>query len=649
MAHRKKPKAKKAAIGKAQQRRAEPVPALTWRFRERAPQDGRSYGNAALYAVPQTVESLVRETGQNSLDAALPGSSKSVAVRLRLIELPKGCRRRELFLDALRYEGQLEAHLRSVAKGSKATNTAARLKRSLQELDRDDSVLWLLAVEDYGASGLTGGEFDQESHFCALIRDVENSQKENDDPGGSHGLGSKTLWSCSDLLTVLFASETGDRPGKTRVIGKADLGFHDIKGGARHGYVGHGHFGLPFERDGAESAWLPNDSPLLDSLCLRRRSPVAGGASTGTTELIVAFADPKTEDDSAESMLDGLRQGVARNFWPAMVRKQMRVFLRYERADVDPSEDTEIDPRDFVPSLVEAFERHLTSDLQGALEQPGDVVSVPVHHTVPATRPGQMKEQHGEIQAEARLIIRLAEPGAVDAKLVDSVALIRGRAMVVKYMPQKNVALGARPFHAILAAGTLVSPVLHQQYAEGFLRQAEPPAHDCWEFRGGLRARYQHGAGARLNELFLELAKELKKYVGSSLEASDDVPEILRAIFRIADMGAPNKAAYRLGTPDLTVHGSEVRLSAEVECPDQKGHRVRPTVVLDTESGKGLELSWVSLEAEDLDVVNGTVIVPRGIKRVRLDGRLVSPLPGLALETLAFRVSVKGNSAKDEA
>src|SRR5688500_5335599 len=39
-----------------------------WRFVLANPYDGKHFGNAGVYATPQSVASLVRESGQNSLD-----------------------------------------------------------------------------------------------------------------------------------------------------------------------------------------------------------------------------------------------------------------------------------------------------------------------------------------------------------------------------------------------------------------------------------------------------------------------------------------------------------------------------------------------------------------------------------------------------
>ena len=617
-----------------------------WRFRERAKQDGRSFGNAALYATPQEIDSLVRETGQNSLDAASESHGRrQVIMRYRLVELPNGSARREHFLKAIRWESGLKPHLDAVAKAQgKATNTAARVRSALDEMAGQASTLWLLAVEDFGTRGLEGGEFDPNAPYCALVRDSENSNKNNEGAGGSFGLGSKTLWACSDLLTVIFASEPESEGGRTRLIGKADLGFHEFEGGATHGYVGHGHLGRPLENDAAESHWIESrDAELLKRMCISRTCPVEGASSTGTTALIVGFADPKADKQTAEGILGALERAVARNFWPAIVRRELRVFLRHERGDQYAATDFEVNPEKHLPSFVDAFQKQEAGKLADSLQRAGDVVSVPVQHVVPATKSFvDTGVGHANVTAEARLVIRLSEATTPDYDLRDHVALIRGRAMVVKYVPKRNVTLGARPFHAVLAAGTLIAKSGHQKAAEEFLRFAEPPAHNDWDISNGIRARYVWGAGAKIRELFDEMVRKLKEFVGSSQESGEDVPDILRDIFRITDAGKPNQSSYKLLVPKLFISGDLLQLNAEVECPDSTGHLVRVMVTFAPESGKGLEMRWTSLETSVGTVDGGKILVPRGSRRLQVSGTLESTISGMDLSRCAYQVSIRG-------
>lgn len=607
---------------------------MNWFWSARRQYDGKSFGNPALYATPQTVASLVRETGQNSLDAA---SGNSVAVRYRLVDLPAGSHRRQMFESRLLLTTGLRPHLEAVAKAKK-TQSAVRIRNALRELDEPKGLLRLLVVEDYGTKGLIGDEFDSEGNFCALIRDVENSHKAESTAGGSFGLGAKTLWSCSGLLTVLFSSDVVDHDSEgLRTIGKADLGYHMTAGGDEYGYIGPGFFGIPHGEGGAVSEWLPKGSSALSDLCLTRVTPKNVTAS-GVSALIVAFDDPESDEDDSQDILDKLRSSIARNFWPAICRGSLNVFVRHEVGDKEElAEDEFVDPTKFVPSFVDGYRRHLSGDVSDKLRHPGDVVSVPVAHTIPATRDeGGVADEHGEMAAEARLIIRLADDGTDDRDLIDCVALARGRAMVTQYLRRRGVALNARAFHAFLIAGTLAADDAAQVVAEVFLRHAEPPSHDEWKLWSGLKARYAHGAGRRLDELFREMSSILAKYVAVKPEASDDGPDALKRLLAIPAVKTAKKSSWSVREGAAHVESGEVvfRVTFEIDRPE--GVRLIPKIDLAAESG-GVAMDIIELVVNGVPQAESFIVLGKKNGTIAVEGRARSDLVGLQLERCAIR------------
>ena len=630
-------KASKAKPGK-QHRSAQPkVKEMAWHWSPRRPQDGKSFGNPALYATPQTVASLVRETGQNSLDAAAGGP---VVIRYRLVDLPAGSHRRQRFEERMLLASGLRSHLEAVAK-AKQTQSAARIGRAIRELERPESVLRLLIVEDYGTKGLSGEEFDSEGNFSALVRDVENSHKSESTAGGSFGLGSKSLWSCSGLLTVLFASQVHEHESNgVRVIGKADLGYHDLPKGNKEGYVGPGFFGQAFGEGGAVSRWLEADSSALTDLCLSRKAPIKGLVS-GTSALIVAFDDPESEDDdNSQAILEKLRRSIARNFWPALTSGLLHVFVRHEVGDKDHlAKDDQVDPIRYAPSFVEAYKRHLSGDVLDKLRHPGDVVSVPIPQIVPATRPeGGVSPEHGEVAAEARLVIRLSDETAEDRDLVDSVAMARGRAMVTQYMARRGVALNARPFHAFLVTGTLAGADHSQRAAEIFLRHAEPPSHDEWKLWSGLKARYSHGAGRRLEDLFREVSATLAQYVAVKPEASDEGPDSLKRLLMIPSVITSKSSSWKTCGGRAYVQDDVIVFQTTFEIDKPDGSTFTPRVDLAAESGN-VALDILELTVNGEDVKSGSMLLHKGDKKLMVEGKAASTLTGLNLSRCAIRLS----------
>jgi RNA polymerase primary sigma factor len=614
----------------------------TWRFIEREKHHARSYGNPAEYATPRTIESLVRETGQNSLDAAVkPGTP--VMLRYRLIELPAGSLRRERFMKSMRFNSALRPHLEGVANTPKS-QASARIRRALAELDRPKAILRLLSIEDYGCLGLGGSDFGPTGNFCALIRDVENSNKTEATSGGSYGLGAKTLWSCSELLTVIFASQVfGEDLSIARFIGKAELGWHEVPKGAEHGFVGPGFLGKKYGRDGAESLLLKEDSAMLTDLCLSRVVPQGATAKSGTSALIVGFSDPKSEEDDPASILTSLERAVARNFWPAIVRGHLRVILQHEHGDQPrPLSTTEVVPDRIVPSFMDAYRKHLNSQVKERLDDPGDVVSVPVRQSVPATRGGGgVEPQHNELFAEARLVIRLADAGSADSDLIDSVALARGRAMVTRYLSKRGVVIGARPFHAFLLAGTLAgADGANQQAAEVFLRNAEPPSHETWELWSGLKARYEHGAGKKLDEFMSAIAQALIAQVGAMPKPSEDGPEILQRLIRIPHVTTGRKAKWKLLQPHVRIIDGLYEFDAIVEVDSLRSAAIYPKVSLAGESGAPILLQLERLTSDRGNVEGVKIVLAAGTRRVRLSGLARPPYSHLDLRTFAVKIAI---------
>lgn len=623
---------------------------LHWKFLQRRVHEGRSYGNSALYATPQSIPSLVRETGQNSLDAA--SSDEGVVMRYTLFELPPSSARRAQFTNALRFENELRPHILASSSGVRESQTSVRLASAIKELDASGSVLRVLRIEDYGAGGLRGDEFGPHGSFSALVRDVENSDKADQTAGGSFGLGAKTLWSCSKLLTVLFSSRVPERPNEIRVIGKADLGYHAIDGQAEHGFSGPGFFGMPIqtESDGAESAWLGDSDRALQDMFLDRRPPPGAPDIFGTTALILAFHDPTMDEEDGVAMAKSLRRAVAENFWPAILNGQLRASVEHHSGDSrEPLSEGEVDPDDYVPSLADAFRQFRSGAVQPKLEQSGDVVCVSIPFAVPATRPeGRVVPQHSETAAEATLLIRLAETSPQDAAVLDHVGYARGRAMITQYDPKRNLGAGARPFHAVLLAGRLAGDTQAHDAAEKFLRYAEPPSHDNWTLWGGLRARYAHGAGSKLRQLFAAVTEALIQHVAAPPGPADEGPDVLRQLFQLPQVAEPKKTAWTISGFTSKVVGNEFHVTAVVDLRRRGEGRLAPRLGVAKESGRATAAEWLELRSDDAALEGEDFLITPKMRRIRFSGRAVSPLTGLDMSRCAVELSLRGSIEEEK-
>jgi transcriptional regulator with XRE-family HTH domain len=602
---------------------------LAWRFREAPVDGGKDFGNAAVYATPMAIRSLVREDGQNSLDAA---SRSEVVIRFRIVELSRDCQRYQRTLKALGFE-QLRERITAIEAAEEfESKLGTKLSAGLRHVS--DEKLVLLYVDDYGTRGLEGGEFDSANAFCALVRDNLNSRKASQTAGGVFGVGAKVNIACSRLSTVIFASKVlGEEERGTRVIGRSELTYHELGAGrSSQRFAGPGWFGIPSHIPSVvESAWLADNDPLLEDLMLRRDRLPRGlrrSDSTGTSIMILDFADPQMEAGaSTQQLVDQFVEAVAVNFWPALVRGSLAVLVeRYLDDEDEPVTHVQVDPRTVVgvEELCDAWEKNASAQLSLALLNAGDVASATIPLVVPATRPRATKlRHHDECVAECRLIVRLGDVGAeASDPRVGQVAFVRGRAMVTRYIGRRGFA-GGRPFHAMLLAGTLLDDSSEQIAAEQFLRIAEPPAHDRWAFSADVGERYARGAKKSLDEFHARVTEELQRLLRPNSSGSVGGPEVLKKLLQIRPprLQLPQQPQVGIVRTDARVVDGAWQIEAELAfSPSSRSLTVTPRLSFRCEGGSAIPVSWTRLEVEDEDVEvheNSLTLKPR-TKRILL-------------------------------
>jgi transcriptional regulator with XRE-family HTH domain len=607
---------------------------LVWGFRQAPADGGKDFGNAAVYATPMTVRTIVREDGQNSLDA---GRSDEVVLRFRLVELSPTSTRYTRVLNALGFE-DLRGRVRSIEEADEyESKLGTKLSAGMEAVLGEKLVL--LYVDDYRTRGLQGDEFDSTKPYCALVRDNLNSRKDTNTAGGVFGVGSKVNLACSRLSTVIFASKVaGEESRGTRIVGRSELTYHELKvGGKKQQFAGPGWLGIPGDRAGVmESAWLPDDATLLDDLMLRRDRLPAGvrkSEATGTSILIVGFTDPQTEAGATTQQLaDSFVEAAAVNFWPAMMRGSLTVIVeRYVDDAEEPIKSEHVDPRSVagVNELCDAYEKQVSGATTPALINPGDVASIVVSLTVPATRQrAKGIRAHEELTAECRLLVRLADPdsGSSDPR-VGQVAYMRGRAMVVRYQPRASV-VGGRPFHAVLLAGTMAGRANEQVAAEQFLRIAEPPAHDKWAYSSDLGERYARGAKKSLDDFHSRVTEELQRALRPPISRQSEGPEILRRLLLIrppAQDPVPAQPQVRITRRKARVVDGAWEVEAELSInPTPRALVVTPRLSFRCEGGAPIPVRWSHIEVEDgsaVTVEDGALLLPPRTKRVAFKGR----------------------------
>ncbi|MFI8944002.1 helix-turn-helix transcriptional regulator [Streptomyces syringium] len=479
---------------------------VSWYHRPAHADGGREYGNAAAFAFEADVSVLAREATQNSLDARLD-TTEPVRVRYTLHELTGEALAR--FREAIDWERLLphyEALTTDNGKQNKVSRTIAAGLRDMYQHDR----LVLLRVDDYNATGLTGGDYE-DGLFAAVVRRQLDSHKKDPGAGGSFGLGKATLWAASRLGLVLINSTLSEpHEGRTegRLIGRLDLPWHEVDG---REFAGPAWFGRPDpdarSTDVARSWWA--DEATVEKLHLTRES-----TAPGTSFLIVGAHDvasltPVTgtvdeegteDDDSVHRMHARLVDALGRNFWAAMTgggdhKPHLEASVRTYRNGEALIAEERVDPAVTQPSRTRALRAFLEGDTVERLTAPGQVARA----TVPLNVPLHGGQVRGGLPHEAVLLVTHAEDAdGTPNRLVS----LRGNGMTVKDSAVTNVPIGTNPFQAILLTGRAAGrDAAGAEAAEEFLRASEPPEHNKWGQTEELRLTYSPSAYRRITTM----------------------------------------------------------------------------------------------------------------------------------------------------
>ncbi|RMH40925.1 MAG: hypothetical protein D6689_12355 [Deltaproteobacteria bacterium] len=587
-----------------------------WVFDALPPSLARRGGEPASHAFRQDIATFVREVLQNANDQAI----EFPEVHFRFVELAGG----DLadFRDAVRWP-ELERHLRAAAR----TRGGRAIAAALDDIRRRGR-LRLLCVEDRNTVGLTGDELHGDSHFRALCKDTLYSHKRSDGAGGSYGLGKSVLWAFSGLSTVLFNSNLSEHaPGQRspRLIGRAELPSHEVQEGTRRWYSGPGWFGRPVaaaEGMRAESVWGQPAGRLAERLHLAR------GDHTGTSLLILGFRDPTSDDEpDIETLAARIRDATVREFWPALTMPGRPLVVWV----VTPAGGRLISARDLAPvePFVDCYRgRHSDRD---AVDEPGDVAVRDIPIDVPARRDGARA-----VRGHVRLCVRLAREdreGRADP-LLGHVAWFRGPGMVVRYWDRRSLALGARPYHAVLACGEArepEEPTDADRAVERFLRAAEPPGHDDWTTTAALKAEYKRGYAKALAAMKAQVSAALRELVVPRPRQGTTGPDRLRRRFPIGRAGGAGggASAFRFSGLSARFEGGRWRFAGAV-APAQPMQRWECSIRLFERGEDGSAAMDVPIEriddcagATSVDIHAGVarVVAADGAREVAFSGR----------------------------
>lgn len=241
-------------------------------------------------------EALVREMGQNSLDARLPGSKQPVRMEFEL---------RKLDVGEIPDFQTLQQHILAADDATRDIDEAND-RLTVAGKAAQEPELYVLRIGDYGTTGLTGQEDDDsnDSPLIALTRSRGISAGKVG-KGGSFGVGAATGALSSAIRTVLWTSLPFDS-SQVVFAGQSQLATHTLNG------VKRGPDGFYINR-----AVRPRFEYL--------RSPDPLGSfeprtEPGTDTYILGYLD--AENDSA---LHSIREAFIKNFFVAIDRGLLEV------------------------------------------------------------------------------------------------------------------------------------------------------------------------------------------------------------------------------------------------------------------------------------------------------------------------------------
>lgn len=216
----------------------------TWRFREMSrgeinvdPIEGEFFTTEAIGSV---TDALVRESIQNSLDAAIDG--RPVTVRFSFYQSPNPGYDEKVVLN--KYLNGLSAHLQAKHAG-------------LQDTPSPSEQMDYLLIEDYGTRGLQGdiSQYDdldddfKKNDFYYFWRNIGRTRKQATDLG-RWGLG-KTVFQAASRINSFFGLTVRNDDGRMLLMGQSVLKIHKANGTryTPYGYFGQfdGELALPIE------------------------------------------------------------------------------------------------------------------------------------------------------------------------------------------------------------------------------------------------------------------------------------------------------------------------------------------------------------------------------------------------------------------
>jgi len=483
---------------------------------------------------------IVREPGSNSGDQTL-NDSLPVEIFYDVIEI-FGNDKKE-FLDAMDWSN-LQKHLKGVSK-IQDNDFRVRIHEGLEAIKKPR--ILCLRVSDYNTNGLSGAEDDEDENFNLFSKatlETHNSSKRQ----GSFGLGKGVFYMHSQISTVLWSTsvpKVKNGPLKTRIFGRSELVGHDAKNTK---WGERGFFGIKEKTaigERAKSFW-PSDKQKLNEKLFLERKP-----GQGTTILSIAYFDPEEEGDAkVQEVLADLERYIKKWFWPGISKKRNKPSIEVSLRHFENKQlvSNKLINNDGYEQFEEALFGNANSKKLNNPEEISERIiplSIPEKKANPS--PKVNDRGHGPLEVDQSLkMVKKSNDSTLMQK--NSIALLRNNLCVVEYKPI-NFNESADPVFGVLQAGLAQGASQENLFAHNFLRDAEPPLHDNWDYRDRLRLRYLRPYDQAIREFLNAVDSEARNILQQKVNISKSDFSHLSSSFKFGSGGSQVKPKSRI--PDV--------------------------------------------------------------------------------------------------
>lgn len=253
-----------------------------------------------------SIEALVRESIQNSLDVHNPNSKKPVTVEYRF-----GCinNAQESIPNFLKIKEHIEgAKDYILSRGN--SNANIFFDPMLSFMDTHKESFPYLCVSDYNTIGMDYAE-EGRSRFFSFMNKGFNDKGGELGKGGSYGIGKAAYYMFSCIRTILISSVYKNEEGESRYVFKGSSKLTTNKIGDKK-YYDKGHYDIV------------NATPVTDA----NRIPKEFQRNDLGTSIFIMGVDDSVE--SKKKYYNDIIKSVVRNFWFAIYDKKLVVRVDFE-------------------------------------------------------------------------------------------------------------------------------------------------------------------------------------------------------------------------------------------------------------------------------------------------------------------------------